>query len=279
VVEEPHILSLLYVTQHHLSLSSPYSQPFGGGWYDAGTTASFGVKEVLVDHGNGTRRLFVRWEGDLRLEQAVGSVRMEKPLNLRAEWRKENRLTLHFYDSQGVRGVVPTKVVLESAEGDRLEATSFESIWLKPGVWRLKSARWAGAEVAPEPAATFDMNQPSESSIRLKVYELTIRFTDMLTLPIPELPVTVTLTNGTTLKLVTDRDGTISLGLVPAGVNRLEASLLGQSITRQFQSSSVKLEFTVPFSYTSLLVLLLSVVGVAGILAYRYMRRRTSATS
>ena len=53
-----------YKTQYYLTVSSPFGTTGGQGWYDNGTTAYATLNTSLVDHGNGTRRVFTNWNGD-----------------------------------------------------------------------------------------------------------------------------------------------------------------------------------------------------------------------
>jgi PKD repeat protein len=50
--------------QHYLTVVSPYDTPGGEGWYNNGTYASASLASDIVDHGNGTRRVFTHWSGD-----------------------------------------------------------------------------------------------------------------------------------------------------------------------------------------------------------------------
>lgn len=50
--------------QHYLNVVSPYDTPSGEGWYYNGTDAFASLANGIVDHGNGTRRVFTQWSGD-----------------------------------------------------------------------------------------------------------------------------------------------------------------------------------------------------------------------
>ena len=53
-----------YKTQYHLTVSSPFGTTGGQGWYDSGATAYASLNTSNIDHGNGTRRVFLNWNGD-----------------------------------------------------------------------------------------------------------------------------------------------------------------------------------------------------------------------
>jgi hypothetical protein len=53
-----------YKTQYYLTVTSPYGTTGGQDWYDSGATAYATLSTGVVDHGNGTRHVFVNWNGD-----------------------------------------------------------------------------------------------------------------------------------------------------------------------------------------------------------------------
>ncbi|OGD48492.1 hypothetical protein A3K79_02515 [Candidatus Bathyarchaeota archaeon RBG_13_46_16b] len=53
-----------YKTQYYLTVSSPFGTTGGQGWYDSSATAYASLNTGIVDHGNGTRRVFSNWNGD-----------------------------------------------------------------------------------------------------------------------------------------------------------------------------------------------------------------------
>lgn len=50
--------------QYYLNVVSPYDTPTGQGWYNNGTNAFASLADGVVDHGNGTRRVFTQWSND-----------------------------------------------------------------------------------------------------------------------------------------------------------------------------------------------------------------------
>jgi hypothetical protein len=75
-----------YRLQHYLSISSTHGSPKGEGWYDSGTTAEFSV-EPLVGFSNGTRLVFSRWTGDQDTTSSNGTIAVDRPKMLRANWK------------------------------------------------------------------------------------------------------------------------------------------------------------------------------------------------
>jgi hypothetical protein len=57
-------IQLLYSLEFYLTVMSPYDTPIGQGWYYNDTAAFASLEQDIVDHGNGTRRVFAFWSGD-----------------------------------------------------------------------------------------------------------------------------------------------------------------------------------------------------------------------
>ena len=78
-------ISALFSGQYFLTIESPFGRPSGGGWYDGGSRAHFSVPAV-VDHGNGTRRVFAGWEGDFMSKTANETLLVDGPKKIAAVW-------------------------------------------------------------------------------------------------------------------------------------------------------------------------------------------------
>jgi hypothetical protein len=78
-------------TQYFLTVTSSYGTPNGGGWYESGTTAYAGLDTGIVDHGNGTRRVFADWSGDASGSDYLqcNPILMEGPKNAVANWKSQ----------------------------------------------------------------------------------------------------------------------------------------------------------------------------------------------
>lgn len=103
--------------QYYLDVISPYATSTGEGWYNNGTNAYASVSVSLVDHGNGTRRLFTHWGGD-----ASGSnYSMSDAIHM-----SQNRTAVAFWDTQYYLSVrtEPTGIVTIPGEGWYDQGTS-----------------------------------------------------------------------------------------------------------------------------------------------------------
>jgi len=110
-----------YVTQYYLTVSSPYSTTGGQGWYDSGATAYANLTEGVVNHGNGTRRVFTNWNGDASGTNFAQSnpITMNGPKTAMAVWKTQYSVT---FDQLGLdltaSGPVVTVNSISKAYGD-----------------------------------------------------------------------------------------------------------------------------------------------------------------
>src|SRR5208282_1310063 len=82
-LDKPHSAIATYQTQYQLTIISPYGNPQGAGWYDAGSTATFSVSSpsgILI------QQTFVQWQGDYVGTSAQGTVLMDGPKSVQATW-------------------------------------------------------------------------------------------------------------------------------------------------------------------------------------------------
>jgi len=90
-----HTATAQYVTQYYLTVVSPYGTPGGMGWYNASTTAYATLNTGTVDHGNGTRRVFVNWTGDATGTGTTSDpITMDGPKTAIANWKTQYYLTV-----------------------------------------------------------------------------------------------------------------------------------------------------------------------------------------
>ena len=84
-MDKPHRAVAKYATQYQLVIDSPggLGNPQGGGYYDAGSKATFSVTTPV---GFLVQQVFVRWEGDYSGTSPQGSITMDKPKVVHAVW-------------------------------------------------------------------------------------------------------------------------------------------------------------------------------------------------
>jgi len=89
--DAPHTVVAHYRTQYLLTASSDYGIVQGGGWYDAGNSATLSVT-TEVDTSYGVKQIFVKWTGDTELTSATTAITMDSPHTLRAVWRTDSTI-------------------------------------------------------------------------------------------------------------------------------------------------------------------------------------------
>ena len=94
----PHTAEARYKAQYLLTVSSEYGIVDGGGWYDAGSSATFSVT-TQVDTSYGVKQVFDRWTGDYQSTSPVVTVTMDSPLTVRAAWRTDSTI---LYETIGI---------------------------------------------------------------------------------------------------------------------------------------------------------------------------------
>jgi hypothetical protein len=82
-----------YQSDYPLTVTSVYGNPQGSGLYSAGSNATFSV-ENEIDYSNGTRRIFVRWEGDSTAANNSSWVILNSPKNVVAVWSTQYNVTI-----------------------------------------------------------------------------------------------------------------------------------------------------------------------------------------
>jgi hypothetical protein len=90
-MDAPHTVVAHYETQYLLTVSSDYGIVQGGGWYVAGSSATFSVTKE-VDTSYGVKQVFEKWTGDFESTSATATITMNSPHTLTAVWRTDNTI-------------------------------------------------------------------------------------------------------------------------------------------------------------------------------------------
>jgi len=124
VLDANHTATAHYRLEYYLTVLSPFGTVGGEGWYPSGSTAYATLNTGMVDHGNGTRRVFTNWSGDALGDNYAQSnpITMNGPKTAVANWKTQYYLTVRtdppaittipgegWYDqSQSVQLIAPT---------------------------------------------------------------------------------------------------------------------------------------------------------------------------
>jgi hypothetical protein len=82
-----------YDQEYSVDINSPYEDLQGSGWYVKGTNLTFAVNSP-IDLGNGTRRVFLQWEGGVNSSSPQSWATVNSPLDITALWKTQYALTI-----------------------------------------------------------------------------------------------------------------------------------------------------------------------------------------
>jgi hypothetical protein len=82
-MDKPHTAVATYETQYQLIVDSQYGDPQGTGYYASGSTATFSVTTPV---GVIIQQVFAGWDGDFTGTSPSGSITMDKPHRVHANW-------------------------------------------------------------------------------------------------------------------------------------------------------------------------------------------------
>ncbi|MEM0121541.1 MAG: PKD domain-containing protein [Thermoprotei archaeon] len=128
VMDANHTATAHYTLEYYLTVLSPFGTVGGEGWYTSGSTAYATLNTGLIDHGNGTRRVFVGWGGDASGTNYAQSdpIVMNAPKTAIANWKTQYAVTF----TQTGSDVAPT--VTYTADTDPTETAPF-TVWVLAG--------------------------------------------------------------------------------------------------------------------------------------------------
>ena len=152
-MDSPKMIEASWVTQYRLSVNSPYGQAAGGGWYDKDQTATFSVTSPVGD-GEGIRRVFTSWTGDYAGGALAGSIAMNAPRAVTANWKTQYLLTI---DPKGGQADKTTQWV-DSGVNVAVTALSPCNVFEKNS--RSIFLEWQGAATGSSNLATLMMDAP-----------------------------------------------------------------------------------------------------------------------
>lgn len=155
VVKEDIELYALWKIQYYVNITTQVSRPnVVSGWYDAGEVLNISIIDTLVYLDEWTRYVFDHWSGSIESANASLKVKVDKPLNLIAEWRIEYRVELTTLYSSLVTasGWYPNGSIIEV--GVRDEIIDFGNYT------RLRLKGWNGTLILGKPIAELVVTQP-----------------------------------------------------------------------------------------------------------------------
>ena len=83
-------VAAVYRVEYYVSVTSPYGETLGSGWYKEGSRATVSVQPTAV--GFGIKQIFDRWEdeeGNFVSNSPTLTIVVDRPIELRAVWRTD----------------------------------------------------------------------------------------------------------------------------------------------------------------------------------------------
>ena len=125
----PKFVSAVWTTQYELQIESDYGHTAGAGWYAPNIQATFLVDTLTVDIANGTRRVFTGWSGDTADTNPQGSVTMDAPKTIRANWGTQYELT---FTTKGIRNGTTFTIMVDDRPY-RIKTPETVALWHDAG--------------------------------------------------------------------------------------------------------------------------------------------------
>ena len=225
-------LTANYKTQYCLTVNTNQAGTLtsGAGWYDSGASANVTASTPL-DHGNGTRRVFTYWSGDVASNSSSIIIIMSRQKTVTANWKTQYLVTISLNNADGTKTFSPTNVTLVDPRGANQTFVSYSNVWMDSGVWTIKQVTWGGVNVNPEPEPKLTIVAPQTWTVYCKVYAIRVTVKDIFNLPVLGVSVSVTLPNQTTITAQTDISGVATIELIPYGNYSVKTTYLMQTST------------------------------------------------
>ncbi len=146
-------------TQYYVTITSAFGEVPGSGWYDANSQIQLSVS-TIIDHANGTRRIFLGWGGDIASTEPTISLFIDGPKTVASNWKTQYELRIEsthgnpsgagWYDS-GAQANFSIEAVIQVDSGTRY-------VFVK----------WTGDPGSDSPSGTVVMNSAMEMQAEWK---------------------------------------------------------------------------------------------------------------
>ncbi len=287
VMDGTHTINLAAVLQYLFAVSggsatlfSPAS-PTGDGFYDSGSAATATTEYTWnVIHGDSRQNLLSytldgKKTGVTRADSGnftTPAVEFDRYHVLVFNPVTQYLITFQFTDDPGSRHIFPTSLQIVS-DGKVTEVTGLKG-WLDSGAtFKLANVIWEGVDVKPSNQPPYRVENPSTVTVHARVYDLKMRLTDLLQIPVSGAEARIVLANGTVLERATANDGSVALPLVPLGKFNATISYLGASaVIHGDASQQAVARAQTALSYPDILVP--AVIALVAVAAFLLLRRR-----
>jgi len=221
-------LEAAFKQQYELRAESLFGNVVGAGWSDVGQLANLSVLSPL-DLGNGTRRAFSGWTGEVVSELQTIQVLMNSSKKVKANWKTQHQVQLRLTDHGGNDiATAPDKVVLHLTGGGEQIISHQKTVFLEQGSWSVQQVIWESTDVTPKAALGFELDSPTEWVIPCRLFSLEVEAMDVLGRPVPGALILISLVNGSRVGGETDQAGRFGVAVVPQGKFNGSVSFWGQ---------------------------------------------------
>ena len=84
-MDKPHVLELEYSREYQVTVSSPYGNPEGSGWYPEGSKVTISIQPSISVNPL-VRRVFRGWSGDYTGMEPVAEITVNRSMQITALW-------------------------------------------------------------------------------------------------------------------------------------------------------------------------------------------------
>ncbi|MEN2974485.1 MAG: hypothetical protein ABDH32_02765 [Candidatus Caldarchaeales archaeon] len=233
---------------------------------------------------NYTRMIFDKWIGCSIVQDDLCIINgVKSPMKVTAEYSIEKKVILQAIslNNEFIEGV---DFVIKHKDGEVKKVSSSSQTWMRTGDWIIISSTWKGFDVKSMEELKIEENSPYSIRILVRVFKTSFKVTDYLGLPVEGARIIVKTEDGRLLyEGVTDNNGQLyNVGPFPS-VN-LIAIIIYQNnhIQREFDiKSSSPIFITIPLSWTSLQIIILTIMVTTSLVAVaviRSLRRRRESS-
>lgn len=292
VMDGTHTINVAAVVQYLFAVSGESStrlspaSPTGDGFYDSGSAATATTEHTWNVVGGESRQNLLSYTLDGKTTEVMRvdsgdfttpAVEFDRYHVLVFNPVTQYLITFQFTDDSGSSQIIPTGLRIES-DGKISDVTGLKA-WLDSGTtFKLANVIWEGVDVKPSDQPLYRVENPSTEIVRVRVYDVKMRLTDLLQIPVSGAEARIVLANGTVLERATANDGSVAIPLVPLGKFNATISYLGASAVIQGDASQQAVAHAqTALSYPDIVVPV--VIALVAVVAFLLLRGRISLKS
>lgn len=261
LVNHPLSLVASWQRQYLISAISQYGNTTGSGWYPANSTAHLSVLSPYLNETPAQRLAFYSWSDGNR--SSMHSILVNKPHTLYASYKNQYLVRLSGIDEYGSKVGAQEFYLTNSSPGKQFYLYGGQKYLVKSAIYR-------GNNVTINQLILTNSSQ--NISVQLPLYDIQISATDVFGRPL-QVPVSVTLANGTVQTVSTNANGTSTVTViedVPYGKALASTQYLGLQL-----SSSVQYGENIKFTVLSLgdMEIFAAILALAVVIYYFSVKR------